>query len=667
MPRCYKLCARRPRCALFFISALFLLSWLLLAARLLWPWGRAAAGSSSASSSAAPCCSADSPWVCVDGAASTGRAKAPSQRALSIAFVTYATGPYNEFAEGLWASIQRFAFAGHDVRLVLFTDRAGDGDFLPHPRVLKKHQARVGWPYDTLGRHFLYLQNLDMFVGMDYVIAIDSDALIVAPLDPAMLGERMACLQAWSFGQARALFKYDARTAFDGSPFSTSYIAPTEGTCYFCGGIFGGSLAGFTSILQRTVALAQQDIERVPTRIALWHDESYLNRVFIDHPPTHVLAPSFMYPEPPVDEWLFSTDAPSSTRAAYMAGAGRRFVPRIHNLGVRKHVDMTLDKYQSQPQSTIVPEFMTSPRTTSRVLTLPGRSPRVKELVTIVAKAFERPQCLRRLLDSAARMYPGIEVIVLDDSERPSLSVEDIARYRAAPGGLELQYIRSEYDIGLSDGRNRLVELATTPFVLLVDDDFELKTKGGVEELLSALEGGGFDLAGGCVDSPQGDAWSYSFHESEGTLTLTPFVPCALVAAPAPPDYVSQGASCWRADFILNFFLARTEFLWRVKWDARLKLGEHEDFFLRVKDAGGRVAMCRGASAYNDNSCDLTEAYKEKRRRVFDYWVEFFLKRGLKKMVTPAGQYALQCKGASGRELCAVNTIQAHQDKSWFN
>ncbi len=40
---------------------------------------------------------------------------------------------------------------------------------------------------------------------------------------------------------------------------------------------------------------------------------------------------------------------------------------------------------------------------------------------------------------------------------------------------------------------------------------------------------------------------------------------------------------CQVVDIVPNLFLARTSSLLKVRWDGRLKLGEHEEFFLRVK------------------------------------------------------------------------------------
>ena len=86
---------------------------------------------------------------------------------------------------------------------------------------------------------------------------------------------------------------------------------------------------------------------------------------------------------------------------------------------------------------------------------------------------------------------------------------------------------------------------------------------------------------------------------------------------------------------------------------------------MRVKAAGGRVGLCRGATARNDNSCDKTPAYKKLRGRVFEFWVTFFRKWGLRQMRTAAGTYTLECDrdAAGGPERC---TIHVEQGGIWF-
>ena len=106
--------------------------------------------------------------------------------------------------------------------------------------------------------------------------------------------------------------------------------------------------------------------------------------------------------------------------------------------------------------------------------------------------------------------------------------------------------------------------------------------------------------------------------------------------------------------------MAKTSAIKTNLWDPRLKVGEHEDFFLRAKESSLQVAICRGVSAHNDNTCDATPAYKMLRRRVFDYWVIFFQKHGFTRMQTLAGVYLLNCVNAS---LCIIDV---RQDQIWF-
>jgi glycosyltransferase involved in cell wall biosynthesis len=646
------------------------------------------------------CCDNDSPWRCVTGnerpaygelrrldlvphhpavQGEGGKGGSPSSSSLRslrsqqlrIGFVTYATGPYNSFAEDLWESIQHHAFPGHEVHLFLFTDRAGDNNFLPHSRVHKRQQSRLGWPFDSLGRHFLYLNESEWFAGMDYLLAIDSDAIVVGPLDELMLGDRIATLQAWSFGHARVDFAYDKRVTPADAPYTAGFIGADEGLCYFCGGLFGGTLEGFLDILESTVSLARRDLQGSPARVALWHDESYLNRVFIDKPPSVVLAPNFMYPEPPVDEWLFVQGNKDGKMAWTMRGGGRRFRHKIYNLGVRKHVDAQVHEFQ--PLTATIPAIM-SGSGEAEPFPLPLLRVDVSSRVTFLVKSFERPACLTRLLDSIEKSYPGFSVIVLDDSASPLLTQANLDKYSS----LHITYLPAETDIGLSEGRNRLVDAASTPYILLLDDDFILRddevkgtgngqSGGKLAALVSALEFGGFDMVGGCVDSTQGSAWSYGLGRYSGILQQRADVPCRANDGETPrsPDFVTDELACWKVDMILNFFLARVKFLQRVRWDPILKVGEHEDFFLRAKDAGGRVAMCRGFVAENDNTCDATPAYKAKRRRVFDYWVHMFRKHKLSRMETAAGSYTLQCLG--GAEAADSDcSIDVKQENVWF-
>jgi Glycosyltransferase family 6 len=181
----------------------------------------------------------------------------------------------------------------------MFTDRALDPTFMPTvdkaedgtDRIHKKFTARLGWPFDSSARHFLYLRSLSFFSEMDYVFSVDSDMLMVGEWDERTLGERIAAFQAWPFSHGREELKYDQRLTLSLVPYSSAYMAPNEGVCYFAGGLFGGTIPGFAAILRATTEMTRDDLRKSPPRTALWADESILNKYFAQNPPTHILGP----------------------------------------------------------------------------------------------------------------------------------------------------------------------------------------------------------------------------------------------------------------------------------------------------------------------------------------------------------------------------------------
>jgi GT2 family glycosyltransferase len=102
----------------------------------------------------------------------------------------------------------------------------------------------------------------------------------------------------------------------------------------------------------------------------------------------------------------------------------------------------------------------------------------------------------------------------------------------------------------------------------------------------------------------------------------------------APGNY-GHFAHCSHVDFIPNVFLGRTNtFKTEIQWDNLLKLGEHEDFFLRAKELGVKTLTCPGVTFIHDQ-VDFwlkRDAYEVKRNRIFDFWRLSLRKHGLNKL-----------------------------------
>jgi len=78
---------------------------------------------------------------------------------------------------------------------------------------------------------------------------------------------------------------------------------------YFAGGFNGGSKNGFLKMAKEIDK--NIDIDFNNGVVAIWHDESHMNRYFINNPPTIILSPSYCYGELmniPFEKKLLSLD-----------------------------------------------------------------------------------------------------------------------------------------------------------------------------------------------------------------------------------------------------------------------------------------------------------------------------------------------------------------------
>lgn len=202
--------------------------------------------------------------------------------AAKVGLLIMATGRYDHFVAPLIDSADTYFVPGHDVTYFVFTD----GTIPERDDIVRIEQKRLGWPHDTLMRLPLYYRHRDKWADMDYVYSCDADMLFVDVVGDEIFSERVATQHP---GYINKRGTYEARQV------STAYVAPDEGEIYFAGGFNGGSKKGFEHFSRTVTQQIIKDLEH--NFIAVWHDESHINRYFIDYPPSVVLSPSYCYPE----------------------------------------------------------------------------------------------------------------------------------------------------------------------------------------------------------------------------------------------------------------------------------------------------------------------------------------------------------------------------------
>lgn len=205
-----------------------------------------------------------------------------SMHAATVGLLVVATGKYISFVQPLLDSANRFFCTDHDVTYFIFTE----GEPPAYPNVVKFYHERVGWPYDTMMRCAMYLEHADELARMDYLFACDADMLFVDTVSDEIFADRVATQHPGFVGK-RGSYETDFR--------STARVRFDEGRYYFAGGFYGGTSEEFLKMTQTMVTNIKIDLSN--QFIAVWHDESHLNRYFIDNPPTKILSPEYCYPE----------------------------------------------------------------------------------------------------------------------------------------------------------------------------------------------------------------------------------------------------------------------------------------------------------------------------------------------------------------------------------
>lgn len=206
---------------------------------------------------------------------------------IKVGFCIMATGKYLTYASNLIESARKFFLKDCKVNYFVFTD----GNIEPAEDVKVIYQKRLGWPHDTLMRFEVYYQNKDFFEECDYIFATDADMIFRSEVGHEVLGDLVGTEHPGYRGR---------RGTYETRRQSTAFVDRNEGDIYFAGGFYGGSKEQFLKL----IALTSENIRKDSSGniVAIWHDESHLNRYFIDHPPTIKLSHAYCYPE----EWCNS-------------------------------------------------------------------------------------------------------------------------------------------------------------------------------------------------------------------------------------------------------------------------------------------------------------------------------------------------------------------------
>ncbi|XP_041094506.1 N-acetyllactosaminide alpha-1,3-galactosyltransferase-like isoform X3 [Polyodon spathula] len=213
---------------------------------------------------------------------------------VTIGLTVFALGRYlDKYLEKFLATADKHFMPGQKVIYYVMVDNHSKLPYIEYgtnrllkPRVVAK-EAR--WQDISMMRMKTLAHMLQDFIKdeVDYVFCMDVDMDFRAPYGVETLGELVGQAQAWFMNSPNTEFTYERR------PESKAYIEMGQGDFYYHAAVFGGTPSRVLDLVRSCYAGIMEDKKN--NIEAVWHDESHLNKYFLEHKPTLILSPEYCW------------------------------------------------------------------------------------------------------------------------------------------------------------------------------------------------------------------------------------------------------------------------------------------------------------------------------------------------------------------------------------
>lgn len=214
---------------------------------------------------------------------------------------------------------------------------------------------------------------------------------------------------------------------------------------------------------------------------------------------------------------------------------------------------------------------------------------------TICVKTIYREKAIAKFVLETRKLFPTTTIIIADDSDDEYKKINIDSINKASPNDKNIIYLPLPYDSGLSYGRNKCVEHVKTPYTIITDDTRVLTNKKDLYNSIIYLDKNPqYDMITGSVKNrdDNGIHSHYAFNfdkiydDNNNLITdknilidkINKHSPLKIIAV----DSLKNQDGYHETNIGLNVILSKTNILRNNKWDNKLKIFEHEDYFLRL-------------------------------------------------------------------------------------
>lgn len=211
-----------------------------------------------------------------------------------VAIFYICTGKYSVLWKEFYESSEELFLKDCHKEYFVFTDAESLEYEGQNPSIHRIHQEILPWPYPTLYRFKMFNTQYDSVKDFDYVFFFNANAKFVEEItaDLVLPGKENGGLVVVKHPRYRMCESFDY--PYDRNFKCKAYIGYGKGKVYVQGCIIGGTTEAFYKMSTTLEAQIDKDLRK--NVIALWHDESYLNKYVLKHKHYKLLPPEFAHP-----------------------------------------------------------------------------------------------------------------------------------------------------------------------------------------------------------------------------------------------------------------------------------------------------------------------------------------------------------------------------------
>ena len=212
-----------------------------------------------------------------------------------VAILYICTGKYIVFWEKFYTSSKQHLLLNTEKHYFVFTDveslPIGEDD----PKVHRIYQENLGWPGNTLYRFAMFRKIEKQLEEFDYIYFFNANYVCMKDISEEEflpIKDELVVTRHPGYYYTRP-----SELPYDRNPKSTAYISYLDprSLYYFCGGLNGGGCKSYLNLINEIDRRIKKDDANGV--VALWHDESHLDKYMLKQTRYKMLSPAYAYPE----------------------------------------------------------------------------------------------------------------------------------------------------------------------------------------------------------------------------------------------------------------------------------------------------------------------------------------------------------------------------------